>query len=404
MSTTLRSNRNNTVSDQTPYRWSILALVWLLYLSHGVVQRSASPLVTPILNDLNMSYGQMGFVLGSWQLTYLIVALMAGYILDCWGVKKSLFFGTVIISLSAALRYFAQGFGSFLLMVVLFGIGGSLISIGAPKAISLWFSGKERGTAVGIYSTGPKIGQMFVLGATNGIVMPLTGNSWRLTFVFYGLFAFGTAMLWWFFAKDASETDISGGFSINRVVRRLLKIHNVRIILIAGLLSLTLSHGFIGWLPKLLENSGLSPKIAGIYSALPFFSTIPAVLIIPRTTPHHLRSRMIALMALLASTAIILVATLKVPLMLILLLYGIAGSSLTPLMVLILMETPKVGSEYMGAAVGMLFCISEIGGFVGPYIVGVLVDLTGSFLAGSTFLSLSGCAIVALMFLIKKDN
>jgi len=283
-------------------------------------------------------------------------------------------------------------------MVALFGVGGSLISIGAPKVISIWFSGKDRGTAVGVYTTGPRIGQMFVLSATNGIVMPLTGNSWRLTFVFYGLFAFGMAMLWWFLAKDADPAETSEAFSINRVIGRLLKIHNVRITLLTGLLSMTISHGFIGWLPKLLENSGFSAKIAGIYSAVPFIATIPAVLIIPRMIPHHLRGRMIALLALLAGAAIILVATLSVPLILILLLYGIAASSLLPLMVLNLMETPNVGSEYMGAAGGMLFCISEIGGFFGPYIVGVLVDLTGSFLAGAAFLSLSGCAIFGLMF------
>jgi MFS family permease len=46
-----------------------------------------------ILNDLRMSYSQMGFILGSWQLTYILVALVAGAILDRWGVRKSIFAG-----------------------------------------------------------------------------------------------------------------------------------------------------------------------------------------------------------------------------------------------------------------------------------------------------------------------
>ena len=404
MPTTPLTGPRDDGASPSPYRWIILALVWLLYLCHGVVGRSASPLVTPILNDLELSYGQMGFILGSWQLTYLAVALLAGWVLDRWGVKKSLFFGAVIISLSAFLRYFAQGFNSLLFLVALFGVGGSMISIGAPKAISLWFSGKDRGTAVGIYSTGPRIGQMFVLGATNGVVMPLTGNSWRLTFVVYGLFVLGAAMLWWFFSKDAGPAETSKGFGIHHVIGRLFKVRNVRIILLAGLLTLTISHGFIGWLPKLLEDSGLSAKLAGVYSALPSLATIPAVLILPRTIPPHLRSRAIAVMALLAGIAVILIATSAVPLLPILILYGIAWSSLLPLMILTLMDTPEVGSEYMGAAGGMLFSISEIGGFFGSYIVGVLVDLTGSFLAGAAFLALSGCAIFGLMFLIRHNN
>ena len=91
------------------YRWIILALLWLLYTVFGMVARSIFPLVTPILDDLHLSYSQMGIILGSWQLTYILVALVAGTILDRWGVYKSIFAGAIIIGLSAALRYLAEG-------------------------------------------------------------------------------------------------------------------------------------------------------------------------------------------------------------------------------------------------------------------------------------------------------
>ncbi|MFC1928111.1 MFS transporter [Chloroflexota bacterium] len=127
------------------YRWVILALVWLLYVAFGLVSFSISPLVTPILKDLDISYGQMGIILGSWQLTYIAVAIIAGTIIDKWGVRKSLFIGTIIIGLSAVLRYFPNGFGSLLPIVALFGVGGPFISIGAPKTISVWFNGEGPG-------------------------------------------------------------------------------------------------------------------------------------------------------------------------------------------------------------------------------------------------------------------
>jgi len=37
------------------YRWVMLLLLWLLYIAFGLVARSITPLVTPILNDLRMS-------------------------------------------------------------------------------------------------------------------------------------------------------------------------------------------------------------------------------------------------------------------------------------------------------------------------------------------------------------
>lgn len=387
-----------------PYRWIILLLVWLLYLSYGVVSRSASPLVTPILEDLNMSYSQMGFVLGSWQLTYMFFALLAGFVLDRWGLRKSLFVGSMIIALSAAMRYFATGFSTFFPIVAVFGVGGTLISIGSPKAISVWFRGKDRGTAVGIYTTGPWIGQMFVMAGTNAIVMPLTGYSWRLTFVYYGLFALLTAILWWIFAEDIGPASDRNEIGINRVIGKLLTAGSVRVILMAGLLTFAILHGFISWLPKMLERAGLSSTLAGVYSALPYLISIPAVLIIPRMIPQRLMGRTIAVLGLIGGAAVFLIAASLVPLTLGLFLYGLAISPLVPLLVLILMETPQVGSEHMGTAGGMFFCISEIGGFFGPYIVGALVDLTGSFLAGAAFLALLGCGIFGLMFLLNSER
>ena len=143
---------------ESSYRWVMLALVWLLYASFGIIHRSVSPLITPIIADLNMSYSQMGLVLGSWQLTFIAAAAFAGAALDKWGIRLSLFLGTVVIALSIGLRYFASGFWSFLFVVALFGVGGPMISVGCPKTIALWFSGKDRGTAVGLYTTGPWVG------------------------------------------------------------------------------------------------------------------------------------------------------------------------------------------------------------------------------------------------------
>lgn len=384
------------------YRWVILALLWLLYATFGLISRSISPLVTPILNDLDISYGQMGLILGSWQLTYIAVAITAGAVIDKWGVRKSLFVGTVIIGLSAALRYFPTGFGGLLPIVALFGVGGPLISIGCPKAISVWFRGKGRATAVGIYTTGPWVGGLLAFAATNSFVMPLTGYSWRLTFVYYGLLTFAVALLWWLLARDSKPTGDTTSANMSKVFGRLIKVRNVRVLLLAGLLSFAIMHGFTFWLPKILESGGLSPTTAGFAASIPFFTSIPAVLVIPRAVPPHLRGRFIALLSLLVTVALVVsVTTSAFPLLVGLVLFGIAASSLLPLLMLILMETPEVGPRYMGSAGGIFFCVAEIGGFTGPLIMGALVDMTGTFLAGTAFLASLSLVIFAVTFLLK---
>ena len=374
----------------------MLGLLWLLYFSFGMVTRSPSPLITPIINDLSMSYGQMGFVLGSWQMTYIVLAIMAGIIMDRWGIKKSIFAGALIIGLSAVLRAFSTGFFTLLVFVAIFGAGGPMISIGCPKTIALWFKGKDRGTAVGIYTTGPWIGGMTCLAATNGVVMPLVNNSWRLTFACYGALAFIFALLWLVFAKDVNPEAESERFNPISVLKGLMKVPNVRIILICGLLSFGIGHGYSSWLPKILESKGYSPTLAGIGAALPFVASIPAVLTIPRSVPAHFRGKIIALLALMGVLSILWVVATSLPVVIGLLLYGATGTCLMPLLVLTLMDTPEVAAKYLGSATGVFFCVAEIGGFFGPFIVGYLVDLTGGFLTGALFLVGLGAIILAL--------
>ena len=380
----------------------MLGLLWLLYFAFGLVIRSMSPLITPVLRDLNMSYGQMGFVLGSWQMTYIAFAILAGVIMDRWGIRNSIFLGTLVMGLSISLRFFATGFVTLLIFVALFGIGGPMISIGAPKTISIWFTGKDRGTAVGIYTTGPWIGGMVALAITNSLIMPLTGQSWRLTFVCYGAMTFGFAALWWLLAKEIEAGGDSAGFSPHKVLLDLIKVPAVRIILLSGLLSFAMMHGFTNWLPKVLENAGLSPASAGVAAALPFVASIPAVLAIPRVVPPAMRGSIIALASFLTAAAVILV-TLGYLRILGLLLYGFAGSCVFPLLILALIDAPQVGPEYLGSAAGVFFCVAEIGGFWGPFIVGFLVDWTGTFMAGVSFLAFLGLVICVLMFFLRTQ-
>jgi MFS family permease len=80
---------------------------------------------------------------------------------------------------------------------------------------------------------------------------------------------------------------------------------------------------------------------------------------------------------------------------------GFISSSFMPLMLLILMDLPEIGSRYMGSAGGIFFCIAEIGGFAGPLIMGVLVDITGTFLLGAFFLA-SLCVGICILTLFLR--
>ena len=383
----------------------MLAIVWLLYGAFGLNMRSIAPLVTPILADLRMEYAEMGMVLGSWQLVYTPVAIFAGIAMDRWGIRKTLFAGALIMALSEGLRYFATGFTTLLPAVAIFGIGAPLISIGAPKTISLWFKGNDRAAAVGIYTTAPWIGGLFAIGATNSLVMPLTGQSWRLVFASYSAVTALFALTWWLLARDTRRTKESGGDSLIRTFLNLLKVRNVRMVILAGLLVLFIDHGFTQWLPKMLENKGISAEAAGFTASIPLITAIPAVFLVPRLVPGHSRGRFFALWAFLAVIALVTSTTASSVLLTVgLILYGLTVPTMLPMLMLTLMNEPEVGPERMGMAGGLFFTIAELGGFIGPSLMGVTVDATGGFLLGTSLLAGAGLILSGLMFFLRDTR
>jgi MFS transporter, CP family, cyanate transporter len=378
------------------YRWVMLALIWLVYVCFGLVIGALAVLITPVVKDLNMSYSQMGLVLGAYQLFLIGSSIFAGNFLDRWGIRKSIMIGLIIITFSACLRYFAQGFGTLYPIVALLGVGAPMITSGGPKVISLWFEDKERGLATGIYATGMSVGLLLGLSLTNSVFMPLFNSSWRYTFLFYGIVVLVISLLWWSFARDkrptAATVNKMGLFS---TLTRIIKIRNIQLVLIIGLTVTAVFSGYFQWLPKILQNAGMSPEAAGFAASASTLASIPATIFFSRLIPRLWRGRAIALAALVYGIALYgLIQTSGLLQYFFLILLGITGAIFLPVMLLILIDNSGIPSEYLGSANGVFMCFAQIGGFLAPYMLGALLDTTGGFTVG--ILVLAGLNIVII--------
>ena len=186
------------------------------------------------------------------------------------------------------------------------------------------------------------------------------------------------------------------------VIQHLFGVHNVRILLIMALFIFAIGHGFSSWLPKILETSGMSASQAGFAASIPLATGVPAILLVPRYVPSQHRGRIIAIFALLTTVHLVMVMFVSgITLYAILSILGFISAPFMPLMLLILMDTRQVDTQYMGAAGGMFFCVAEIGGFAGPLLMGVVVEATGTFLTGAFLLAGLCIAISTLTFLLK---
>jgi predicted MFS family arabinose efflux permease len=112
-----------------------------------------------------------------------------------------------------------------------------------------------------------------------------------------------------------------------------------------------------------------------------------------------------AILAVLTAVNIILVMKISgMSLYIGLAVLGFISAPFMALLLLILMDSPGVEPRHMGSAGGMFYCVAEIGGFAGPFFMGVLVDLTGTFMAGALFLAGLCIAIAVLTRFLKRGT
>jgi cyanate permease len=355
-----------------------------------MVASSLPPLVTQIASDLGLLGTQLGIILGIGTLMVVPLAVPVGLLFDRINIKRATFTGLLFIALSAFLRTFAINFETMIVFVALFGIGNTLIIVGIAKIIALWFDGNERATATGIYVTGFAIGSGTVLIITNALIVPLLGT-WQNAFLFYGLLGFLFAGLWLLLCKELTRTQVQEPLlgALRESTSTLVKEKYIWLIGgIAFLLSIA-NFGFNGWLPTLLETKGMTPAVAGIMASIPLWIGIFGSITIPRIGKTGSRRILLFILFLIQGIWIYFVIwALGLPLIAVLILYGFSYAGVWPLLLVILMDFPTIGAKYMGTATGLLTTFGASGGFIGPLMVGYLVELTGALILGFIFLAI----------------
>lgn len=367
-------------------RWLLLGGVWLLYGAFGLAATSLAPLVGEITGELGISNTAMGTTMGAWQLVYIFSAIPCGMLLDRLGARFALSLGGLLIGLSVLARGFADSYIELLLAVMLFGLGGPIVSAGAPKVVTGHFEGSSRGLAMGIYMTGPAIGGIVSLTMTHSVLLPMFG-SWREVMFLWSAVAVAAVVFWLVVSTITGEgragSDSEPGVPQTRMIRDLVGQPAVILVLLMSIGVFLFNHGLNNWLPELLHAGGMTITEAGYWAAIPTVIGLAGSLLIPRLATPGRRFPILIGLSISAALASLLLQFASEPMLFTgLLLQGIARSSLMTVLILTLVELPGIGERYAGVASGLFFSAAEVGGVLGPVTLGLLYDATGGFSAG----------------------
>jgi cyanate permease len=365
-----------------------------------------APLVPDIEAGLGFSHASMGTVLGAWQFIYIFAAIPCGLVLDRMGTHKALFWGALLIGASGIARGFAGEYLHLLAAVALFGLGGPLISAGAPKVVSENFTGAERGLAMGIYITGPGVGVMVSLLFTQPMLMPLLGGRWGLVLILWGFAALAAGLFWLLVGRGVTRSGdpITPNAPLWNEISAVLSLSPVRLILLMSIGIFSINHAMNNWLVELLHNFGAGLKQASLLAVVPAVVGIVSALTLPRLATGSRRfSILIALFSCsLFGSLLFLIGGMGSWLYLALILMGIAGGSMMTVLILTLVEVPGVGERRAGTAGGFFFSAAEIGGVGGPVAIGVLYGGSGGFSSALALLALVALLLIGAVVPLRR--
>jgi ACS family D-galactonate transporter-like MFS transporter len=364
------------------------------------IDRSNLSIAAPTLRtELNLSPAQLGMLFSAFFYTYTAFVFLSGWLTDRFNVNYVLGLGFLVWSAATAATGIVRGFFLLFAMRLLLGVGESVAFPAFSKILSRYVPEHARGIANGIIiagmRTGPAIG---TLGA--GLLMAKYG--WRPVFIGIGLLSLLWLPLWFLFMPRGR--GLQGASPPKSAQPSTLDIFSQR-----SFWGVTLGHFcsnyfvyfMLTWLPiYLVQARHLSaesmPKIASAYYFCDALGVLIAGLVSDVFIRRNTSVTIVRKSAMVFGFSVVVIALVGSLLagphtyLPWLILLGF-GSGCGGVGVFAFCQT-LAGPQATGRWAGLQNGFANIAGIICPAVTGLLVGLTGSFVAP--------IAIVAVIVLI----
>ena len=158
-----------------------------------------------ISKEFGFTSAQEGLIVSAFQLGYVLVVLITGYLADKVGSRKVVAWATLCTAIFASVfTLVAHDFWSTLFMRLLTGLSAGAIYAPGMSLLANWFPARERGKAMGAYTAG------LVASYAGGyfIASPLAAAfNWRIGMLATSLPVFLAAFLVFAFVQERPKTQ-----------------------------------------------------------------------------------------------------------------------------------------------------------------------------------------------------
>jgi len=400
----------------------IVPFVMLLYFIAFIDRVNIGFAALTMNKDLGFSPTVFGFGAGIFFLGYFLFEVPSNLVLDKVGARIWIARVMITWGLISGAMAFVQGPNSFYALRFLLGAAEAGFFPGIILYLGYWFPARQRAAVTAIFMAAAPLST--VLGSpVSGALLEMHGllglSGWQWMFIIEAVPALILGVMVLFYMTDRpekakwlrddernwlvttmnAEAAKKAGTASHSVWRGLADPRVIALSLVyfgtsAGLYTLGI------WAPQIIKEFGLSSLQVGFLNALPGIVAIVAMVLWARHSDRSgERTWHVVGACLLASLGLVLA--------------GFAGSVLAVLLALTLvnigissakpplwsMPTMFLSGSAAAAGIATINSIGNLGGFVGPAMIGWIKDLTGSFQGGLLFVAglLVLSAILALV-------
>ena len=419
---------------KTKYRWTILIVLWLLYLINYFDRTAVLTLLPLIREDLHLTHQQVGFAASIFFFAYAIAQVLAGWLADKIGPKKVMGIAIFVFTFVTFVTGLAQNFIQFVLIRFGLGIGEGHHFAPANRSIADWFPNHEKGRATSFFSTTWAVGPAIIPILVTSLAVAF--GSWRP--VFYVLAVpgvIGILLLQHYMINtpreavakgkaDQSEADyIEAGnmsvvgkgegvkFETKKALAFLLKDKSYLGYCIMLFCALAIYWGSTTWISSFLyEQHGFKLATMGALVSLPYAVAFISMMIGGTAMDKWFKSK----------AKPILMASFLPAIPILFYIGSVPKGHVTTLVVMLILNGffvnlfwgviyayPQVRypKEIVGTAVGVSNGFGQLGAFCAPLIAGFLVVTNASGTSyTNVFIFFAGLALVAAVFAFFLDE
>jgi ACS family tartrate transporter-like MFS transporter len=409
---TVAPTQDTTLAERTRSRITmrLAPFLFVLYILNYLDRVNVSFASLQMTGELHFSNSVFGFGAGIFFIGYFLLQVPATMLVETWSARTFIGVSLIVWGALATTTGFISNAQQFYWIRFLLGIAEAGFFPGVIVYLTHWYRYEDRGKAVAMFMAAIPASNM-LSAAIASFLIKITWfgySGWRWLLILEGLPAVIAGIVTFFYLTDwpkdakwlaADEREwITGALEQERQNKKrgatvtaweALRHPQVVIFSLIYFCYITNSTGLGTWLPKIVQRiSGLSQSQVILISGIPWLAALPAMLWSAshsdRTSERKLHA---AVPILLFGVALLVSVFAGTHVALAISAFSVATMALysfpSPFWAL---PTVFLSGPAAAASIALINSIGNLGGFLGPYVIGYLSDMTGGFTAGLLYL------------------